>query len=298
MADQADLKKQPGLSSEEIEKILGDVFKNTNFAGFNNPQKTAMASQKTAAAPQKTAVTPEKTATAPEKTAVAPEKTATAPEKTATAPEKTAKAQEKAAPGPQSPKSGILSPGQSINAGSRKLTVRRHLSSGGEGELYLVTDSRKEYALKLFHPGCRAKTKILSPLQKLNGKGFIADIIDFGEDFELTEYIPEGNAADTGITGNAQAILAITVKTAAALDRLHKLNILHKDIKPANILIKSRTTWDSVLCDFGISEILDIDGKCTTVQGRTPIYAAPEIYTATITLPSGVFVELSTKSDF
>ena len=298
MSDPADLKKQPGLSSEEIEKILGDVFKNTNFAGLNNPQKTATAPQKTAAAPQKTAVAPEKTATAPEKTAVAPEKTATAPEKTATAPEKTAKAQEKAVPDPQSPKSVILAPGQSINAGSRKLTVRRHLSSGGEGELYLVTDSRKEYALKLYHPGCRTKSQILSPLQKLNGKGFIADIIDFGEDFELTEYIPEGNAADTGIKGNAQAILAITVKTAAALDRLHKLNILHKDIKPANILIKSRTTWDSVLCDFGISEILDIDGKCTTVQGRTPIYAAPEIYTATITLPSGVFVELSTKSDF
>ena len=88
MADPADLKKQPGLSSEEIEKILGDVFKNTNFAGLNSPQKTATAPQKTAAAPQKTAMTPEKTATAPEKTAVAPEKTATAPEKTATAPEK------------------------------------------------------------------------------------------------------------------------------------------------------------------------------------------------------------------
>ena len=40
MADPADLKKQPGLSSEEIEKILGDVFKNTNFAGLNNPQNT------------------------------------------------------------------------------------------------------------------------------------------------------------------------------------------------------------------------------------------------------------------
>ena len=170
MADPADLKKQPGLSSEEIEKILGDVFKSVNLNGLNNPQKTAAAPQKTAVTPEKTAVAPEKTATAPEKTAVAPEKTAvapektavapektaTAPEKTATAPEKTAKAQEKAAPGPQSPKSVILAPGQSINAGSRKLTVRKHLSSGGEGELYLVTDSRKEYALKLFHPGCRA----------------------------------------------------------------------------------------------------------------------------------------------
>ena len=298
MADQNDRKEQDIPNSEEIGKILEDVFKSMNFSGSNDPQKTAAAPQKTATAPQKTATAPQKTATAPQKTAAAPEKTALAPEKTAAAPEKTAKAQEKASPGSQPPKQGILPPGQIITAGSRKLTIRRHLSSGGEGELYLVTDSRKEYTLKLFHPGCRTRSKILSPLQQLNGKGFIADIIDFSEDYELTEYIPGGDAASASLKGNAQAILAIAVKTAAALDRLHKLNILHKDIKPANILIKNTTTWDSVLCDFGISELLDIDGKCTTVQGRTPIYAAPEIYTATVTLPSGVFVELSTKSDF
>ena len=76
--------------------------------------------------------------------------------------------------------------------------------------------------------------------------------------------------------GNAQAILAIALKTAMALDKLHKEGILHKDVKPANILIKDRDSWDTVLCDFGIADIMDAQGTCATTQVRTPIYAAPE----------------------
>ncbi len=241
---------------------------------------------------------PQKTAAAPQPTAVAPQKTASAPQKTATAPQTTAAApQGLATPGENIP-SGKYSPGDIVKAGGRSYTVQKLIDSGAEGDIYIVSDKRRQYALKLCHHGYKTNIKVLPALEGLKGKGYIADVIDYDESFELSEYIPEGNAAAAGIKGNAQAILAIAVKTAMTLDALHKAGVLHKDVKPANILIKDRNSWDSVLCDFGIADLLDKNGSCATRQVRTPIYAAPEVYTDTITLPEGIFIELTPKADF
>ncbi len=299
----------------DLNKILEETFKDMAFAPQktaaapqNAPQKTAVAPQKTAVAPQKTSGTTQKTAVAPQKTAAAPQKTAVAPQKTATAPQKTAIAPQKTAAsptadsifGPMAVKSGNSqsAAGDTIKAGNKSYTVKKLLGSGAEGDIYVVADSKRLYALKKYHHGFGPNKKILPGLKKLNGKGYIADIIDYGDDFELMEYIPEGSAAEAGIKGNAAAILAVAVKTAMSLDKLHGNGILHKDIKPANILIRSKSDWDSVLCDFGIADELDRDGKCATLQVRTPIYAAPEVYTDTITIDNATYIELGPKADF
>lgn len=255
------------------------------------PQPTAAAPQPTAAAPQPTAAAPQKTAAAPQKTAAAPQKTAAAPQKTAAAPG--------SAPDPGiNPASGAHAPGETVKVGGKTYTVEKLIGAGSEGDIYVVSDKRGRYALKLCHSGFKTNVKVLSALEKLKGKGYVADVLAYDETFELSEYVPEGNAAEAGIKGNAEAILAIALKTAMTLDAMHKAGVLHKDVKPANILIKDRNTWNSVLCDFGIADILDKKGTCATLQVRTPIYAAPEIYTDTITLPDGIYIELSTKADF
>lgn len=292
----------------DLDKILEETFKNTAFA----PQKTAVAPQKTATAPQ-TAATPQKTAAAPQKTSVTTQKTAVAPQKTAAAPQKTAVAPQKTATAPQRTQTmndSIFGPvavksgnsqsaaGDTIKAGNKSYTVKKPLGSGAEGDIYVVTDSKRLYALKKYHHGFGPNKKILPGLKKLNGKGYIADVIEYGDDFELLEYIQEGSAAEAGIKGDAAAILAVAVKTAMSLDKLHGSGILHKDIKPANILVKDKSCWDSVLCDFGIADELDRDGKCATLQVRTPIYAAPEVYTDTITIDNATYIELGPKADF
>lgn len=184
-------------------------------------------------------------------------------------------------------------------AGGKSYTVEKLIGSGSEGDLYIVSDKRRRYALKLCHKGFRTNTKVMPALQKLKGKGYIADIIDYSDDFELLEYIPEGSAASSSLKGNAQAILTITAKIAMALDEMHKAGVLHKDVKPANILIKDKNSWNSVLCDFGIADLLK-EGKCTTAQVRTPIYAAPEVYAANnaILLEGITYCELTPKADF
>ena len=235
---------------------------------------------------------PQKTAVAPQKTAVAPQKTAVAQQRTAAAPPV------RAVPPGASVPSGRHRPGETVKAGGRTCTVEKLLGSGAEGDIYVVNDHRRRYALKLCHPGFRTNAQVLNELKKLNGRGFITDIIDYGDDFELMDYIPEGSAASAGIKANPDAILAITLKTARVLDEMHKAGVIHKDVKPANILIKDTGSWDSVLCDFGIADLLDQDGKCATQQLRTPVYAAPEVYTDTVTIEGKTYIELTSKADF
>ncbi|MBQ9410691.1 MAG: protein kinase, partial [Bacteroidales bacterium] len=241
---------------------------------------------------------PEKTAAEPEKTAAAPEKTAAAPEKTAAAPEKTASA----APGLQIPTPDTTrKPGDTVTVGGKTYTVVEVIGSGAEGDIYVVTDNKRKYALKLCHKGFKTNEKVLRALEKIPDKEFLLPRIEaWGPDFELMEYIPGGSVAKENLKGNAEAILAIITRVAFALDAMHKAGVIHKDIKPANILIRGKESWDVVLCDFGIADIIGPDGSCTTSQARTRIYAAPEVYAEgnTITIAGVTHCELTSKADF
>jgi serine/threonine protein kinase len=67
------------------------------------------------------------------------------------------------------------------------------------------------------------------------------------------------------------------VPVARALDYAHQRGVLHRDVKPANILITE--SGDPMLTDFGIARILDVDGNTLTGVGMsvgTPEYMAPE----------------------
>lgn len=199
---------------------------------------------------------------------------------------------------PLKPSASAHKPGEEVTVGGKTYKIEKVLGSGSEGDLYVVTDGSRRYALKLCHEGYNTNKQVLQRLEKLKGRGYIVDILDYGDDYELMEYVPEGNAAAAGLKGNAEAILAITLKIAIVLDEMHKAGVLHKDVKPANILIRRKDDWDTVLCDFGIADEINSRGTCITNQVRTPIYAAPEVYTDTVTLPEGVFIELSPKADF
>lgn len=213
----------------------------------------------------KTATAPQGTATAPQGTAAAPQSTSTAPQGTATAPTSDA------------------------------------TYSGAQADI-MVQNGK---ILKLYKLGCCFNASVLPLVKSLKGKGFVVDLYDFGSmnyegeqrSFELMAYYPEGAVSTLNLKGDKDTILKIIRKVAEALDACHRVGFIHKDVKPANILICDRSTWDCVLCDFGIADMLD-HGKVTTQQSRTPIYAAPEVYERTITLENKTYCELSPAADF
>lgn len=71
-------------------------------------------------------------------------------------------------------------------------------------------------------------------------------------------------------TVNSDAVLSIWSDLAEGLDYLHACGIIHCDIKPANILMRS-SGGGAVLCDFGIA----VDKPAVGGKG-TPCYVPPE----------------------
>lgn len=78
--------------------------------------------------------------------------------------------------------------------------------------------------------------------------------------------------------------LGLCIQLCEAINTLHCNNIIHKDIKPSNIIVEHITSinrYNIKLIDFGISELYDKNKEYLTEIGGTSGYMAPESYTST-----------------
>jgi serine/threonine-protein kinase len=70
-------------------------------------------------------------------------------------------------------------------------------------------------------------------------------------------------------------VLELGAQTADALDYAHSQNVIHRDIKPGNIMYDS-VSGDLKITDFGIARLIDVNRTRTGVVLGTPSFMAPE----------------------
>jgi hypothetical protein len=110
----------------------------------------------------------------------------------------------------------------------------------------------------------------------------ILNVYDFGEyqgtPYMIVEFVPGGSLADRlsqGILDQPTAIKYLR-GIAAGLDHAHAQGIVHRDVKPANVLLEKDDT--PVLADFGLAKLLQGSSlkSMTGVTTGTPAYMSPE----------------------
>lgn len=176
--------------------------------------------------------------------------------------------------------------------------VIRLLGSGGMGEVYLVQHPRlpRRDALKVLvtdvsgDPDYRARFNREADLASMLWHPHIVGVHDRGEvDGQLWISMDYVDGVDAGrllaerypAGMPADEVAKILTAVASALDYANKQGLLHRDVKPANIMlthVDDESDQRILLTDFGIARSLDdISGLTTTnMTVGTVAYSAPE----------------------
>jgi serine/threonine-protein kinase len=171
----------------------------------------------------------------------------------------------------------------------RQFELRSKIASGGHGKVYRAFDTVLErmVAIKLMRKELENDQAALDSFYRearacasLNHTNII-HIYAFDE-LEAQRYLvmelADRGSLDTKIDKQQRLseleVLDIGIKIASALDLALKHNLLHRDIKPGNILFNADN--EPKLIDFGLARNVEAEPESGTVTEGTPYYVAPE----------------------
>lgn len=183
--------------------------------------------------------------------------------------------------------------------GGRYRLVKR-IAIGGMGEVWEAKDDviLRSVAIKILKPEYMGDPGFLERFRtearhaaKVNHEG-IADVYDYGEDsgnaFLVMELVPGESLAtilekEKSLAPNR--VLDIVSQTARALHEAHVAGLVHRDIKPGNLLITP--SGEVKITDFGIARVADQVSLTATGQVMGTVqYLAPEQATGKPATPS------------
>jgi eukaryotic-like serine/threonine-protein kinase len=169
-----------------------------------------------------------------------------------------------------------------------RFLIERRIGSGGFGTVYEAWDGRLErsVAVKAIEEvGARNSRRVLREAQaaaRLNHPGIVT-LYEMGEEdgnaLLVTELVEGATLAELNREGalSDREIGEIGADLCEALDHAHGRSVVHRDIKPQNVLVTDEGDPRAKLMDFGVARLTD--GAGLTAPGDvvgTLAYMAPE----------------------
>ena len=171
--------------------------------------------------------------------------------------------------------------------------LERELGRGGMGVVFLATDTAldRRVAIKVVHPELAAHPSIVRrflaearTIARLRHPGIVA-VHAAGTAEGLLYYVMDevdGESLRQRLAREGKLpvedVARIVADLAAALDAAGRAGVVHRDVKPENVLLESGS-GRPLLADFGIARAMVADGASSTGQGvavGTPSYMSPE----------------------
>src|SRR3954464_6807316 len=174
----------------------------------------------------------------------------------------------------------------------------QRIGEGGMGVVHLALDERgRAVALKVLRdhvcadPEARARLRReVDTLRRVHSP-HVAEVLGADLDGErpylATRFVP-GRTLEEHVRADgpllAEDVVRIGLVLAEALDSIHRVGVVHRDVKPANVLLLD---GDPVLVDFGIAHLADQTRitRAGLVIG-TPGYLSPEVVAGWPVTPS------------
>jgi len=201
-----------------------------------------------------------------------------------------------------------------------KYEIREEIGHGGMATVYLARDKRlgRDVAVKIIHRHLRENAEVAArfasearAVAKLKHPN-IVEVYDVSDETERERYLVVELVRGTTL----RAIIAeqqylppeiaaiVAIEIAGALDHAHQLGVIHRDVKPENVLVATPSPGSLdvrasnpdegglvKITDFGIAKLLDAQGVTSTGQVLgSPAHMAPEqIEGGDVTARSDVF---------
>ena len=191
-------------------------------------------------------------------------------------------------PGGPAARTGSESESESV-PGYREL---ERIGHGGFSVVYRAVQESFERAVALkvltVGPGEDARGRFLREVRlagRLSGHPHVVTVLDTGTTESGRPYLAmdlyDGGSMKQRLVRSGPLSAAETAvvgaKIAEALAAAHALGVLHRDVKPNNILISR--FGEPALADFGVSCLLDASASASVLDVFSPQHAAPELMT-------------------